>query len=307
MAPGSGEPARSRRAGLRARDPANPRRRAAARSAAPCTRPRKRSAAPRSASSGSTLSLRARLTAANSTSPISWNASSRPSAAFSSSSSASTASYGHVVEVEAAGGRAALHLARVQRPGQVLRHLAEDAGLAAGLGRLDRVPVAQHLAGRLGLDLAEHVRVAADQLLAAVLGDVGQRAGAALLEQQRQEVHLEEHVAELVEQLGVIARVGGRGQLVGLLDRVRDDRALVLLAVPGALAPQPPGQLVEAPERLDVLIGSRAQRAPAGSAACGLAARLRRRRRRLRSVLALLASRSPRGTPCAPSTSSGSR
>jgi hypothetical protein len=55
------------------------------------------------------------------------------------------------------------------------------------------------------------VRVPADQLLAAVLGDVGQRAGAALLEQQRQEVHLEEHVAELVEQLGVIARVGGRG------------------------------------------------------------------------------------------------
>jgi hypothetical protein len=60
-------------------------------------------------------------------------------------------------------------------------------------------------------------------------------------------VHLEEHVAQLVEQLGVIARVGGRGELVRLLDRVRDDRALVLLAVPGALAPQPPGQLVEAP------------------------------------------------------------
>ena len=69
-----------------------------------------------------------------------------------------------------------------------------------------------------------------------MLGDVGQRAGAALLEQQRQEVDLEEDVAELVEQLGVVAALGGRGQLVGLLDRVRDDRALVLLAVPGALA-----------------------------------------------------------------------
>ena len=44
---------------------------------------------------------------------------------------------------------------------------------------------------------------------------------AALLEQQRQEVDLEEHVAELVEQLGVVARVGGVGQLVRLLDRVR--------------------------------------------------------------------------------------
>ena len=131
----------------------------------------------------------------------------------------------------------------------------------------------------------------ADQLLAAVLGDVGQRARAALLEQQREEVDLEEDVAELVEQLGVVTRVGGRGELVGLLDRVRDDRALVLLAVPGALAPQPPGQLVEAPERLDVVIGSRAQRAPAGSAAAGwwgAAGRRGRRRRRLRSVLALL-------------------
>ena len=102
--------------------------------------------------------------------------------------------------------------------GQVLRHLAEHAGLAAGLGLLDRVPVAQHLVRGLGLDLAEHVGMAADQLLGAVLGDLGQVAGAALLEQQRQEVDLEQHVAELVEQLGVVAPMGRVGQLVGLLD-----------------------------------------------------------------------------------------
>ena len=92
------------------------------------------------------------------------------------------------------------------------------------------------------------MRVAADQLLAAVVGHLGQATGAALLEQERQEVHLEEHVAELVEQLGVVAGVGGVGQLVGLLDGVRDDRALVLLAVPGALAAQPARDLVE-PQR----------------------------------------------------------
>ena len=101
--------------------------------------------------------------------------------------------------------------------------------------RLDRVPVAQHLAGVLDLDVGEDVRVPADQLLAHVLGDLGQRAAAALLEQQREEVDLEEDVAELVEQLGVVAGVGRRGELVGLLDGVRDDRALVLLAVPRAL------------------------------------------------------------------------
>ena len=57
------------------------------------------------------------------------------------------------------------------------------------------------------LDLAEDVRVAADELLAAVLGDLREVAGAALLQQQRQEVDLEEDVAELVEQLGVVARL----------------------------------------------------------------------------------------------------
>ena len=99
------------------------------------------------------------------------------------------------------------------------------------------------------------MRVAPDQLLAHVLGDVGERARAALLEQQRQEVDLEEHVAELVEQLGVVPRMGGGGQLVGLLDRVRDDRALVLLAIPGALHAQAAGERVEALNRRCGVLG----------------------------------------------------
>ena len=96
------------------------------------------------------------------------------------------------------------------------------------------------------LHVAEDVRVAADELLAAVLGDGAEVAGAALLEQQRQEVHLEQDVAELVEQLGVVAGVRGVGELVGLLDGVRHDRALVLLAVPRALDAQAARELVEA-------------------------------------------------------------
>src|SRR4051812_8661274 len=162
-------------------------------------------------------------------------------------------------EVEAGGRRPALHLAGVQQRGEVLGDVAEDAALAARLGALDLVPVAQDLAGRLRGGVAEDVRMAADELRPAMLGDVGHVARAALLEQQRQEVHLEEHVAELVEQLGVVAGVRGVGELVGLLDGVRDDRALVLLAIPRALAAQAAGQLVEAGDGGgDVGLGHRA-------------------------------------------------
>ena len=92
-------------------------------------------------------------------------------------------------------------------------------------------------AGGLGLDVAEHVRVAADQLVGDIAGDLREIAGASLLEQQRQEMHLEQHVAELVDHLGVVTTLGGVGELVGLLDRVGHDRALVLLAIPRAFAP----------------------------------------------------------------------
>src|SRR6201999_2179615 len=78
----------------------------------------------------------------------------------------------------------------------------------------------------------------------------------ALLHQERQEVDLEEHVAELVEQLGVVAGVGGVGELVGLLDRVGDDRALVLLAIPRALTAQLARELVKSNERAGVVTGA---------------------------------------------------
>ena len=101
------------------------------------------------------------------------------------------------------------------------------------------------------LSLPEYVRMAADQLLNRALGDLGKASRAALLEQQRQEVDLEQDVAELVDELRVVAGVCGVGELVGLLDRVGNDRALVLLAVPGALAAQAAGDLVEAGERVE--------------------------------------------------------
>ena len=123
-------------------------------------------------------------------------------------------------EVEPRRRRAPLDLAGMQQCGQVLGDLAEQTRLAPGLLPLDGVPVAQDVAGIGNLGLAEHVGMPADQLLGDLLGNLFQRTGAALLEQQRQEVDLEEDVAELVLELGVVAAVGGLGELVRLLDGV---------------------------------------------------------------------------------------
>jgi hypothetical protein len=102
-------------------------------------------------------------------------------------------------------GRPALQLARVQQRREVLGHLTEDASLTTRFVCLDRIPISQHFA-RIGhLRVAEDVRVATNQLLATVLGDLPKIAHTALLQQQREKYHLEEHVSQLVEQLGVIA------------------------------------------------------------------------------------------------------
>jgi len=74
---------------------------------------------------------------------------------------------------------------------------------------------------------------------------------APLREQQREEVDLEKEVAELVEELGVIALLSRVRDLVGLLDRVGNDRADRLLAVPGTIAAQPLRELFELEQRVE--------------------------------------------------------
>ena len=90
--------------------------------------------------------------------------------------------------------------------------------------------------------------MATDQFVGQLGRDRGQIALALFFEQQRKEDDLEKHVAELVAHRRCVADAGGFGQLVGLLDRMRDDRTGVLLAVPGAFDPQCAGHLVEARE-----------------------------------------------------------
>src|SRR5439155_2327234 len=84
-------------------------------------------------------------------------------------------------------------------------------------------------------------------------GHLRQVARSSLLEQEREEVDLEEQVAELVEQLRVVAGERGIRDLVRLLDRVRDDGRRRLLPIPGAVAAQPlrqPLQLEKSRRRL---------------------------------------------------------
>ena len=125
----------------------------------------------------------------------------------------------------------------------------EDAGAAFVL-TLDPLPVLPHAPGRLGLDLSEDVRMACDELRVHSASRRLEAARAALLEQEREEVRLEEQIADLVEQLGVVTCEGGVGDLVGLLDGVRHDRLRGLLAIPRAVAAKPFGQLLKLDERV---------------------------------------------------------
>ena len=170
--------------------------------------------------------------------------------------------------VVADGGRATLDLAREQERGKRLRHVVEDAFAALLLG-LDRLPALAHAPCRARLGVAEDVWVPAHELFVYGPGDLVEVPFALLLEEQREEEHLEEEVAELVEELRGIVRERGVGDLVRLLDRVRDDRASRLLAIPGALGPEAPGQLTELAERAVCAHAADATRRSSSSAGRG--------------------------------------
>ena len=139
--------------------------------------------------------------------------------------------------VEAHRRGPALHLARMQQRRQHRRNVVEDAG-AALLVALDLLPVPAHLSGRVRLGLPEHVRVAADQLGRDAPRDLRPVAVTLLLQQESQERGLEQQVAQLVQELGGIVLLRRLGHLVGLLERVGDDRPGRLLPVPRAVPPQ---------------------------------------------------------------------
>ncbi len=132
--------------------------------------------------------------------------------------------------------------------GQAGRDAVEHRG-AALLGRLERLPVPLDLVGVGDVEPCEDVRVPAHELVDDVashvvdgeaLGILGGDAGV--------EVHLQQQVAELLAQVGVLD-CSPRGpvvegldrleRLVGLLEQVLREGAVGLLPVPGASGAQP--------------------------------------------------------------------
>lgn len=115
--------------------------------------------------------------------------------------------------------------------------------------------------------------MATNQLLRTAICDRAEVAQATFFQQEREEDDLEEDVTQLVMHLvcGVPAR--GICQLIGLFDRVRNYRPRILLAIPWAFAPQRPGDLVQALDRLKGPVAHDDQVSPSGSAGRDGAAR----------------------------------
>ncbi len=126
------------------------------------------------------------------------------------------------------------------------RHIVQHARLAAvfsglfgALGRLERFPglLDRRLAARrpiAGGAVAEHMGVAADQLVGDGAGDVVEGESVGFLGHAGMEDHLQQQIAKLVAQRGHVPPVDRVGDLVGLFDGVGRDGGEVLLQVPGA-------------------------------------------------------------------------
>src|SRR5439155_2803604 len=118
------------------------------------------------------------------------------------------------------------------------------------LSALDLVPALTHAPGRARVGVSEDVGMPSHELLVHRARHRLEIPRALLLEQQRQEVDLEQQVAELVDELRVVATECRVGDLVRLLDGMRDDRLRRLLAVPRAVAAQLFGEGLEFDQRL---------------------------------------------------------
>ena len=116
------------------------------------------------------------------------------------------------------------------------RSLARRHGLVLGslLGKLDLVPNLEHLVGAIGIRIAKHVWVAADEFGVDIACHIGQRKLTGVRRNLRMQHYLHEHVTQLLAQMRHVVRLDAVERLVGLLDHVFANAAVRLLAVPRA-------------------------------------------------------------------------
>ena len=131
------------------------------------------------------------------------------------------------------------------------RGLACCHGLVLGslLRKLNLVPDLEHLIGALGVRIAKHVRMTADELGVDIACHVGQRKLAGVRRNLRMQHHLHEHVAQLLTQVRRVIGLNAVERLVGLLDHVLADALMRLLAVPRAAV-----GLTQAPDGLHQML-----------------------------------------------------
>src|SRR5712692_219094 len=106
----------------------------------------------------------------------------------------------------------------------------------AFLGVLDLFPLRPDGIDRAGIHVAEDMRVAPDELGDELPADLFKIKRAALARELAMKYHLQKQVAQLLDQLVVVARLDRVHQLIHFFDGVEAQAHVVLLAVPGAAA-----------------------------------------------------------------------
>ena len=102
------------------------------------------------------------------------------------------------------------------------------------LGLLDLLPVRPNLIHVLHLHVPKNVRMAADELIGDVTGDLFKIKRPAFARQLTMENHLQKQITQLLFHQGVVAILNGLHQFIDLFHRVKAKRAVRLLAIPRA-------------------------------------------------------------------------
>jgi hypothetical protein len=141
---------------------------------------------------------------------------------------------GRIWPVEADAGGLFLDIGGADEGGEGARDAVHDGHLPAFLFTFDLFPLAEDRLGVGGINVAENVRVAADEFLARLAGGVLQSEGSAFGGEIGVEDDLEEEITEFFAEVGVIRVADGVDRLAGFLEESGAEGFVGLLAVPGA-------------------------------------------------------------------------